>query len=74
MNGELFVQRVKQNTLGEFNEAGKPKTSLEFNFGRTNASASNTVFKAVRKTFHTFLYVKKVCGQTSRCMEKYWLK
>ena len=31
MNGELIVHRVKQNTLGAFNEAGKPKTSLELN-------------------------------------------
>ena len=42
--------------LGEFNEAGKPKSSIANKiqwFYRTNASALSTVFEAVRQTLHT---------------------
>ena len=52
----------------EFNEAAQLKTSLaknsiEFN-DFTNASASNSVFEAVRQTLHITV-CEKVCGQTS---------
>ena len=52
--------------FGEFNEAAHPKTSLakysiEFNFfGCTNASASNSVFEAVRQTLHITVCEKSV--------------
>ena len=55
--------------FGEFNETAQPKTSLakysiEFNlFSCTNASASNSVFEAVRQTLHITV-CEMVCGQT----------
>ena len=55
--------------FGEFNEAAQLETSrakysIEFNDSGTNASASNSVFEAVRQTLHITV-CEKVCGQTS---------
>ena len=60
--------------FGEFNEATQLKTSLaknsiKFNdFSGTNASASNSVFEAVRQTLHITI-CEKVCGQTRLTLE-----
>ena len=70
MNGEENKLQVKENMFGEFNEATQLKTSLakysiEYNrVSRTNTSASNSVFEAVRQILHIAV-CQKVCGQTS---------
>ena len=49
---------------GEFNEAGKPKTSVaKYSREFIDFAAPNTVFEAVRQTLHNTIF-EKVCGQT----------
>ena len=65
MNRELIVLQVKQNLFGEFNEAGKPKTSLakysvEFNhFAVPQRPHQRTVFEAVRQSYTLHITVCK---------------
>ena len=65
---------VKKNMFGEFNEATQLKnlTRQKFDkiqrFSGTNASASNSVFEAVRQTLH-ITACEKVCRQTNFSQE-----